>query len=417
MPESELAAAGAVRYPLPGFAGLAGDGPSGNLSGGSRPSPASVVFAQGRPVHRNRREAGTGRGCCRREAWNGWFVCRCGWTVSGHFSGGPELSTDAVTFAGTRSEYRRDAGAGTGPGRSRREARNCRCTSRCRSGASPDFSGGSRLSTGAVAYAGTRSECRRPAEASLGRGRRGRPEGAGSRQWRVHDRRILSDFNQCRARVRVDPGTRLDRRTRLRPSRHDARPSGARASSSEKAEAVPETAAVAEIAEPPAQPVDTPASEESHEREEVTEEIQQTPVAATEAPETSVERAEDVSGEPASREPGVPEIIANWLPVDLKPAPLASKPRLMKSFQAIALLRTTPQIPSFDVLPLRPKMTFAGAGKNGSRGARKSRNGSALAPEELPVPAFSTVEKGSAGAGAARKIARWLNISHRPADG
>jgi hypothetical protein len=119
-----------------------------------------------------------------------------------------------------------------------------------------------------------------------------------------------------------------------------------------------------------------------------------------------------------------PARTGRWLPVAVKPAPMTNKPRLMQSFQAIALIRPAPQLPSFDVLPLRPKMGFSGAprqnggpARNGTTGQPDSGfAGSAPEPsEELPVPSFA-MQNAATGRSAARKLARWLNISHRSTD-
>jgi len=118
----------------------------------------------------------------------------------------------------------------------------------------------------------------------------------------------------------------------------------------------------------------------------------------------------------APREPGA------FLTVAIKPAGPPNKTKLMQSFQAIALVSSNPQIPVWNMLPLRPKMAVGrGAGPGAGtadRGktevtvaeARKPVGAAvevANAPEpsdDLSVPTFGVATKPRAG------IARWFKL-------
>src|SRR5208283_2214900 len=95
------------------------------------------------------------------------------------------------------------------------------------------------------------------------------------------------------------------------------------------------------------------------------------PVIAPAAEGTAEETAEETQ-ESAPEESAVagksqgPQEAGAFLPVTVRPAGPPSKSRLMQSFQAIALVSANPQVPTWNMLPLRPKMTLGKAPPPGS---------------------------------------------------
>lgn len=114
----------------------------------------------------------------------------------------------------------------------------------------------------------------------------------------------------------------------------------------------------------------------------------------------------------------------SFLPVVIRPAAAPNKPRLMQSFQAIAMVSANPQIPVWNMLPLRPRMALGrppGPGASlldrgkpeagAPSGERKPRSAAVDAanepesPEELFVPTFGSATKPRAG------LSRWFKLS------
>jgi len=160
-----------------------------------------------------------------------------------------------------------------------------------------------------------------------------------------------------------------------------------------KAEPEPEPA-------PEPKPVIAPAAEEPVER----------PV--EEAPASTPEESAA-----AGKSPG-PQKAGSFLPVTIRPAGPPSKSRLMQSFQAIALVSANPQVPVWNMLPLRPKMTLGKGPPPGSMDAAKSgaesdarRGGSAVAvatavaeESNIGVPTFGSVAKPRSG------LSKWFKL-------
>ena len=90
-------------------------------------------------------------------------------------------------------------------------------------------------------------------------------------------------------------------------------------------------------------------------------------------PSTPEESAE--AGESAG-----PQKAGSFLPVTIRPAGPPSKSRLMQSFQAIALVSVNPQVPVWNMLPLRPKMTLGKAPPPRSMDSKKGASASSASP-------------------------------------
>jgi hypothetical protein len=151
--------------------------------------------------------------------------------------------------------------------------------------------------------------------------------------------------------------------------------------------------------------------------------VMETPVVAAQeiaTPQTgpSVPAAETAPGPVPPRQPG------SFLPVTIRPAGAPNKPRLMQSFQAIALVSANPQIPTWNMLPLRPKMALGrppGPGATlldrarpeaGAPSEARTPGSAAIEvangpepPLDLPVPTFGSATKPRAG------LSRWFKLS------
>ena len=147
----------------------------------------------------------------------------------------------------------------------------------------------------------------------------------------------------------------------------------------------------------PAVPVEAPAAIEA-----VTE-----PVAAVPAVATAMPPAEAVRGPVPPREPG------SFLPVAIRPAGAPNKTKLMQSFQAIALVNSNPQIPAWNMLPLRPKMALGRGPGPGAALMSEARKPAGTAvevahepepAEDLSVPTFGVVTKPRTG------LSRWFKM-------
>jgi hypothetical protein len=120
-----------------------------------------------------------------------------------------------------------------------------------------------------------------------------------------------------------------------------------------------------------------------------------TPAPAPAVPEIAQAQADpsapaaDTAGGPVSYEPG------SFLPVTIRPVGAPSKPRLMQSFQAMALVTASPQMPAWNMLPLRPRMAL-GRGPGPGAGLLNRGKTEAGAPAEARKP-------GSAGVGVANE--------------
>ena len=130
--------------------------------------------------------------------------------------------------------------------------------------------------------------------------------------------------------------------------------------------------------------------------------------------------AQAVSIPPAAPKPAASRVEASvsreplpFLEVSIRPA-APGKPRLMQTFQAISLVTATPQLPAWNMLPLRPRMGF---GREPGPGAAllersKTQNGASTATEEppdeasmdLPVPSFASAGKTKSG------LSRWFKL-------
>jgi len=133
-----------------------------------------------------------------------------------------------------------------------------------------------------------------------------------------------------------------------------------------------------------------------------------------------------VAGAPAiSKPPAAPKAAVSgseakvsqtlpFLEVSIRPA-APGKPRLMQTFQAISLVSATAQIPAWNMLPLRPRMSL---GREPGPGAAllersKAQNSPQTATEEppeegdsmdLPVPSFASAGKPKSG------LSRWFKL-------
>jgi hypothetical protein len=113
-----------------------------------------------------------------------------------------------------------------------------------------------------------------------------------------------------------------------------------------------------------------------------------------------------------------PQEAGSFLPVTIRPAGPPSKSRLMQSFQAIALVSANPQIPTWNMLPLRPKMTLgkapppgATASVNNGSASDARKGGSAVAVATAPaeesntdVPMFGSLAKPRSG------LSKWFKL-------
>ena len=133
--------------------------------------------------------------------------------------------------------------------------------------------------------------------------------------------------------------------------------------------------------------------------------------------EPGVSAADTTEGPVPPHEPG------SFLPVAIRPAGAPNKPRLMQSFQAITLVSANPQIPAWNMLPLRPKMTLGrppgpGAGlvdrgkPEAGAPSEARKPGSAAVevangpepPEDLSVPTFGSATRPRTG------LSRWFKL-------
>jgi hypothetical protein len=124
-----------------------------------------------------------------------------------------------------------------------------------------------------------------------------------------------------------------------------------------------------------------------------------------------------MEGPVAPHEPG------SFLPVTIRPAGAPSKSRLMQSFQAIALVSANPQIPTWNMLPLRPRMMLGRPPGPGAslldrakpdHGARSEvRKPASMAVEvadgpdpsaDVAVPTFGSAAKPRSG------LSRWFKL-------
>lgn len=114
-----------------------------------------------------------------------------------------------------------------------------------------------------------------------------------------------------------------------------------------------------------------------------------TPVVTTDVAEpTSVKAVlavADNAAEPVPHEPG------SFLPVAIRPAGAPNKTKLMQSFQAIALVSANPQIPVWNMLPLRPRMAL-GRGPGPGAGLVDRGKSESGGPQEARKPVGAAVE-------------------------
>ncbi|MGA2181785.1 MAG: hypothetical protein ABSH47_02040 [Bryobacteraceae bacterium] len=143
-------------------------------------------------------------------------------------------------------------------------------------------------------------------------------------------------------------------------------------------------------------------------------------VLGTDQPQAApgVSAADTAEGPVPPHEPG------SFMPVTIRPAGAPNKPRLMQSFQAITLVSANPQIPAWNMLPLRPKMTLGrppgpGAGlvdrgkPEAGAPSEARKPGSAAVdvangperPEDLSVSTFGSTAKPRTG------LSRWFKLS------
>jgi hypothetical protein len=127
--------------------------------------------------------------------------------------------------------------------------------------------------------------------------------------------------------------------------------------------------------------------------------------------------ADTAGGAAPSPEPG------SFLPVTIRPAGATSRPRLMQSFQAIALVSANPQIPAWNMLPLRPRMALTrtpGPGANllnrgnaGAGGAPQARKSGSAAVDvaNAPEPAAEVVPEADGSAKPRTGLSRWFKLS------
>jgi hypothetical protein len=112
----------------------------------------------------------------------------------------------------------------------------------------------------------------------------------------------------------------------------------------------------------------------------------------------------------APHEPG------SFLPVAIRPAGPPNRTRLMQSFQAISMVSANPQLPTWNMLPLRPRMSLGrapgpGAGMVDRGAASEARKGTvevAHGPqpsEDTAVPTFGAATKPRGG------LSRWFKLS------
>ena len=155
------------------------------------------------------------------------------------------------------------------------------------------------------------------------------------------------------------------------------------------------------------------------------------------APKPAVKAAEAAPAAPVVREPqmaGIRETVANtngtqakskepappespsFVEVTIRPA-APGKPRLMQTFQAISLVTATPQIPAWNMLPLRPRMSLGREpGPGTTMLERRPQNTAPATPVveetstnaedamDLPVPSFASTDKPKSG------LSRWFKL-------
>jgi len=174
-----------------------------------------------------------------------------------------------------------------------------------------------------------------------------------------------------------------------------------------------EEPAPAAKAEPAAEPTSEPEPAIMSAAEEPVERPVEEPMATVEEAQESAPEESVAGGKSAG-----PQEAGSFLPVTIRPAGPPSKSRLMQSFQAIALVSANPQIPAWNMLPLRPKMTLGKAPPPGSTASAKSgsasdaRNGGsavavATAPAEesnTDVPMFGSLAKPRSG------LSKWFKL-------
>jgi hypothetical protein len=122
--------------------------------------------------------------------------------------------------------------------------------------------------------------------------------------------------------------------------------------------------------------------------------------------------------------PVPPHEPVSFLPVVIRPAAAPNKPRLMQSFQAIAMVSANPQIPVWNMLPLRPRMALGrppgpgaslldrGRPEAGAAAGERKPGSAAVdvanepeSPEDVFVPTFGSATKPRAG------LSRWFKLS------
>ena len=164
---------------------------------------------------------------------------------------------------------------------------------------------------------------------------------------------------------------------------------------------------VAQATEPVAEPEMTtaPAPEPTAEPEPATAQSTEPAV----KPEAAAPATTEVPREPGS-----------FLPMTIRPAGPPSKTRLMQTFQAISLVGSHPQIPVWNLVPLRPKMGIARSQNSGSRlpdraktdlPTAKQSSGTAVqvadaseSTPDLDVPTFGVTNRPRGG------LARWFKL-------
>lgn len=174
---------------------------------------------------------------------------------------------------------------------------------------------------------------------------------------------------------------------------------------------VPEVSEAAKVDAPASPAADARAQPDDSEAAQVETPLD-APAGAKDSVATKARVDATANGAAQPQEPG-------FMPVTIRPAGAPGKSRLMQSFQAIALVSANPQIPTWNMLPLRPRMAL---GRPPGPGAKLTERGraAASAPAESPKTSAAVVEVAngaahsddvSAEAKPKSGLSRWFKLS------